>query len=404
MSKPMKTGVVIATQFVDKSNNYNKKAIKTFADYINYCDRDNAIRNKYFAKFNLANSYGGYNDYMGNPEKSTGLFTKDSDALSQEQKKALKDVFQTAYDNDSIMWQTVVSFDNRFLSGLDIYDPLTGYLDEKILHDAVRSMMNQVFKNENMEDTAAWSASIHYNTDNIHIHIAYTEPISTRERKTVDGKDRPRGRLSEKTFTTMKSKMVNYLLENDYTYVDELVRQKLVGSVKENGLHNNSDLAVAWQKIYENLPSDKRLWHYNMNGLKDIRPYIDELTTTFLNTEKSEEFEAFKNAVLHQQATFKMAYGENSKYENYARTKMDDLYTRMGNAILSEMRLYSRLNPSNSFACQNRKSSAMGLNISLARLKNSLHKEFAEQDAQNQKEYEQLQNAIAYQAGNLTIT
>lgn len=45
----------------------------------------------------------------------------------------------------------------------------------------------------------------------------------------------------------------------------------------------------------------------------------------------------------------------------------------------------------------------MGLEISLARLKNSLHKEFAEQDAQNQKEYEQLQNAIAYQAGNLTI-
>lgn len=400
----MKTGVVVVTKFVDKHSSKNKKAIKTFADYINYCDRTDAIRNNYFSKYNLVSAYGEYNDYMGNPEKSTGLFTKDCDALSQEQKKALKEAFQTAYDSDSIMWQTVVSFDNRFLSSLGIYDPLTGYLDEKVLHDAVRAMMNGVLKNEKMEDTAVWSASIHYNTDNIHIHVAYTEPYSSRERKTVDGKDRPRGRLSAKTMTSMRSKMVNHLLENDYTYVDELVRQKLVGAVKEKGIHDNPDLAIAWQKIYENLPSDKRLWYYNMNSLKDIRYYLDKLTTNFLNTEKSEEFEAFKNAVLHQQATFKIAYGENSQYSNYARTKMDDLYTRMGNAILSEMRQYSRLNPSSNFSWQNQKSSAMGLEISLARLKNSLHKEFAEQDRQNQKEYEQLQAAIAYQAGNLTIT
>ena len=35
-------------------------------------------------------------------------------------------------------------------------------------------------------------------------------------------------------------------------------------------------------------------------------------------------------------------YGENSQYREYIKNKTDDLMTRMGNAILSEMREYSK--------------------------------------------------------------
>ena len=97
MSK-INAGVVVVNQFC-KNNS------KLFSGYINYMERDEAVRSKNTVEFNI------YNDYMGNPEKSTGLFTNEKDNLTHSEKRELKDVFQTAQDNESVMWQTVISFD-----------------------------------------------------------------------------------------------------------------------------------------------------------------------------------------------------------------------------------------------------------------------------------------------------
>ena len=59
----VKAGVVVVTKFC-KSNS------KAFSSYIDYVDREDAARSHNAAKYNL------YQDYMGNPEKSTGLFTE----------------------------------------------------------------------------------------------------------------------------------------------------------------------------------------------------------------------------------------------------------------------------------------------------------------------------------------
>ncbi|WP_165820812.1 relaxase MobL [Pueribacillus theae] len=37
--------------------------------------------------------------------------------------------------------------------------------------------MSQLLKAERMEETAVWTASIHYNTDNIHVHMQQLNPI-----------------------------------------------------------------------------------------------------------------------------------------------------------------------------------------------------------------------------------
>lgn len=59
---------------------------------------------------------------MDDTEKSTGLFTAGVSNLSVAQKSQLKEVFKTAQDNDSLMWQTVISFDNRWLEMNGLYD------------------------------------------------------------------------------------------------------------------------------------------------------------------------------------------------------------------------------------------------------------------------------------------
>lgn len=80
-----------------------------FQSYIDYMAREEAQRNQAFQTFNV------FHDYMENPEKSTGLFTATKDHLTMDEKKELKEIFQTAQDNESLMWQTVISFDNRWL-------------------------------------------------------------------------------------------------------------------------------------------------------------------------------------------------------------------------------------------------------------------------------------------------
>ena len=80
----IKAGVIFKSRFCSPTK-------KTFGDYINYIDRDEAVRNDNLSKFSL------YNDYMGNSEKTTGLFTENKDFLSQNEKKELKDIFKTAH-------------------------------------------------------------------------------------------------------------------------------------------------------------------------------------------------------------------------------------------------------------------------------------------------------------------
>ena len=99
----IKAGVIFKSRFCSPTK-------KTFGDYINYIDRDEAVRNDNLSKFSL------YNDYMGNSEKTTGLFTENKDFLTQNEKKELKDIFKTAQENESVMWQHVISFDNRWIN------------------------------------------------------------------------------------------------------------------------------------------------------------------------------------------------------------------------------------------------------------------------------------------------
>ncbi len=172
---------------------------KKFKSYIDYIDRDEAIRNNAFNRYSL------YNDYMGNPQKTTGIFTSSSSLLNEKEKDDLKNKFVQAQNNRSIMWQEVYSFNNDWLKKQGLYDPLTKNLDEEKIKEAVRKSIDYSLEKTNMKDSAIWSGAIHFNTDNIHIHVAICEPNPTRQR----------GKRTQKTLDTMKSKFINHLLDFD---------------------------------------------------------------------------------------------------------------------------------------------------------------------------------------------
>ncbi len=171
MSSSITAGCIVKTDFVTAGS-------KLFAGYIDYIDRETAVRNENISQYSL------YTNYMDNPEKTTELFTNDSDRLSNTEKQQLKALYEKAQWNGSPMWQTVISFDNLWLEKNRMYNSEEGFLDVRSLHEYTRKAVNAMLKKEGL-DTAVWSAAIHYNTDNLHVHIATVEPTPTRPLITV---------------------------------------------------------------------------------------------------------------------------------------------------------------------------------------------------------------------------
>ena len=165
----IKAGVVVVTEFCRPHSS-------KFQGYIDYINRNEAVRNDNTQKYNL------YQEYMGNPKKTTALFTAEKDKLSNEEKDNLKQLFEKAQENESIMWQTVISFDNRWLKQNGIINEEESIIDESKIKDVTRGAVRRMLENEKLEN-AIWSGAIHFNTDNLHIHIATVEPIPMREKK-----------------------------------------------------------------------------------------------------------------------------------------------------------------------------------------------------------------------------
>lgn len=310
-------GVVVISKFLISSN-------KKFKKYINYMGRDEAIRNEYF------NRYSIYEDYMGNPEKTTGLFDSSSNCMSKEEKEYAQKLFEQAQKNGSVMWQDVFSFDNKWLEEQGIYDPLTGSLDENKIKNAVRKAIDYSLEKKDMKDTAIWNGAIHYNTDNIHIHVAICEPNP----KTT------RGKRTQKTLDKMKSVFVNELLNSreNYKAINNSIRNNIVSPNEEK--MNDINLKRLAKKVIKNLPDDKRQWHYGYNTMKEANKYLDEMTEYYIKTYKRKEYEELLEKLDKQEQILKEAYGEGGreKYKDYKQNKIDELYQRMGNAFLTEIK------------------------------------------------------------------
>ena len=355
MGEKINAGVVVVTRFCKPSSS-------TFAGYINYIDRSEAVRNVKLSRYNL------YNDYMGNPEKTTGLFTKDKTDLNMEDKDNLKEVFETARENGSLMWQTVVSFDNRWLEEHGLYDAKRDILDERKVKEVITGAVNKMLKNEGLEN-AVWSAAIHHNTDNIHVHIATVEPMPCRamkeyqvyNEKIINGEVKkipvrnPEGkplktkeyvgRFKQKSIDTCKKHVVDEILgqrEQNIT-INKIIREDILKQKAEHVLSTDADLKDKFLEVYKCLPrtGNRGLWNYNNNAMNRVRPMLDELTKAYIQKYNPGNYKLFVDLLTKQSADYKTAYGLNGT-RDFKDNKIKELYERMGNQILKEMREYDK--------------------------------------------------------------
>ncbi|SDE12804.1 hypothetical protein SAMN04487777_10755 [Priestia aryabhattai B8W22] len=380
-------GVVLKTKFVTSDK-------KAFQEYVEYVDRDDAKKDQeaHEKLFSL------YQDYMNNPDKTSSLFTEHSNQLNENEKKELKGLFETAQKNNSIMWQDVITFHNPWLQENGLYDAHTHTVDEKKLMEITRQSMKEMLKRERLDQSAIWSAAIHYNTDNIHIHVATVEPHPTRDR----GKRKP------KTLDAMKSRVVSQILERgqEQKEINDLIRKNMVGSKKQDSSFKwrNRELKPLFLHIYNHLPEDKRQWQYSYNTLQPLRSSIDTLSTKYIQKYHAKEFEQFNKKLDQEVEVLRKAYGEGTfdkkRYEHYKQTKTGELYKRMGNAFLSEMREYDRKQThikkvlASSSGAKQKSNSAnhLPVHVSLKKMERAFKSEY--ESWKNQQHYERLQKDI----------
>ena len=369
-------GIIVSSKFIECS-------AKEFNSYIDYIDRKEAIRN------NAYNRYSLYNDYMGNPTKTTGLFNNDVDFMNEKDKENSKELFAKAQENKSIMWQDVYSFDNKWLIKQGLYNPITKELDEEKIKRAVRKSTNYILEKDGLKDSCIWNGAIHYNTDNIHIHVAICEPNPTTKR----------GKRTQKTLDNMKSIFANELLNDKELYkeINKNIREDIIKPKKDFSSFNDKKMKKLLLKAVKNLPKDKRHWHYEYNTMSKSNMYIDEMTKHYINTYKKDEFDTFIKNLDKQEEIFKEIYGVGSrkKYKDYKQNKIDELYKRMGNTILKEIKDYVREEELKKY--ENNKSKWFNLKINFSKSDINKIKKAMSNDLDSYKNmsyYEQLQRKI----------
>lgn len=303
-----------------------------FQGYIDYMAREEAQRNNAMSTFNL------FNDYMGNPIKSTGLFTADKDSLTYQEKVSLKEIFQIAQDNKSVMWQTVISFDNNWLEKNGVYDTEKKVLDEQKIKEVTRLAVNRLLKSEGLEH-AVWSAGIHYNTDNIHVHIATVEPYPLREKMLYQGQLEVRGKLKLGNLEKCKSVVVNELMQTREINlrINDIIRKDIVNFMKERELSNDQEIKQKFLDLCNILQMNSLGKTYY--GNREMAPYrnrIDEISKMFLDKYCPEKYRELVTILEHQTRLYEEAYGRGEKrsFGYYKEDKIADLMKRMGNATL----------------------------------------------------------------------
>ncbi len=404
-------GVVLVTEFTVPEQSSSSSS--NFSGFVEYIDRESA------------KSVSDYLNYMDNENKTDTLFTDTSDEITSEQKECLKTAFDMAQENGSLMWQTVLTFDNDFLEEHGLYDTESKVLDSKKIMEYTRGCMSNLLKSENLLDSSVWTGAIHYNTDNIHVHIATVEPIPQREKKsrkyielskdflnenniqiptkstrdniysektekeiknlyfeckkalpqdiqlsntifvtdkgtvkiavkelggdklakgiTLQERLEPKGRFKQSSINKGKGYVINQIIGSKEinNQINNVIRKNILEIKRGSSLIKDKDLADKFLKIHSMLPQDKRLWRYNMHEIEPIQPFIDDLSKAYIAKYHKEDFKQLEALLERQEKAYTKAYGENS-VNNLKDNKVQDLYTRLGNTILAELREYDK--------------------------------------------------------------
>lgn len=316
-----------------------------------------------------------YIDYMNRSyateeqsEEFTAIFTQEADYLQKRRLTDLKNQLESAYQNGSLLWQGVISFDNAFLAEQGLYDIETGKVDQKAIKSVMRDMMPTLIQKEGLSESAFWWGNIHLNTDNIHIHFGLSEVESNRKKffYAPRGRMEYKGNFSQKTINRFKSGVYHGLLKEE-TRSNLIRKEQILANLKTdliNSVYCEDKIVSSAEKnfleqAYNHLPVGKR-WRYGSNA-KDFavsKFFLDRYLDSYLKNEGSVVYQKFleetrsfleeykgvysaeKNKVYEKirqvdgQTIKSLAESKGYDVDHHLARRVMDLRERLGNHIL----------------------------------------------------------------------
>ncbi len=301
------------------------------------------------------------------PQFKQGIFSINKDKMTSADLEEVNNIVKNSQKKGSVFYQDVISFDTDFLIKVKLYNPESNELDEQKIQYASKKMMESMFKDENIS-SGYWFASIHRNTDHIHIHYGTVETTNTRKLIPVkeDGIEylAPKGKRKQETIDNMKSTFANSLVDRtaELSRISEL-RNTLVKDIKDSygqekeQRHQQNML----NELYEELPTNKKNWQYGSKFISNnTREKIDFLTESLMKD--NPDYQEFIKKTEEESTYRKELYGESNRDgKDYAVNKKSDIHKRLGNSLLTEMKRsmsvaernrelykYAKMNPTNS--------------------------------------------------------
>lgn len=333
-------GIVLVQKFIQPGG-------KAYTGYVDYMDRPEAIGSR--SDLRDYDIFGTYQEYMGNPEKSTGLFN-DEDYISSAEKDQIKKIFNQSGKRGGVLYQTVLSFETEWLKENNVMDD-DGYIHEDLMREYTRIAVNTIQEKEDMK-AFVWTAAIHYNTAHPHIHIAMVDPNPSwvpghgRCRVNAEGDLYQRGKWKESTMEAAKSRIVNKVLDLADTNkeINEIMRDRIIYQSRDNSFHRKYDpqIGEAFSDLIQALPDDMRLWKYGNNAMDSYRSKIDHISDMILKKYFEEDLKDLDKILDNISKQYAAAYGESKQGADFKKGKEKDLRYRMGNAVLSECRKIER--------------------------------------------------------------
>ena len=355
MSSP---NILIRTQFytpTPNTKNFNlwqqKRAFYTCNDtnynVIDYLSRESAVaKNLSETEKKIINelqqqvvSEKDILNYISERPGSGGLFSKDG-LLQKEQIEEIKNQMRKT---DSIIWEGVISFESQYGK-----DNCNSY-DQAI--SLMQKAMPSLLKHSHLDyDNIEWFAGLHTNTDNYHIQFIMFEKEPQHYKKNGELSFSTKGQLAEHNFDNAK-----FCIEKELTFEKDtsFEKRKEIGSSISKALWTQRKEEIIrpdLEEIISLIPATGKLG-YNSENMKSLRPKIDSLTTKLIQTypDIKEQYNGYKNYLTERKEKLSLIYTNNhialnGKLDNYVESRIDDLYTRLGNitiATAQKMKNYS---------------------------------------------------------------
>lgn len=268
-----------------------------------------------------------YMEYMGNPDKSTGVFTKDG-ILDSKDRKELREVLRNAKGN---IWDLVISLDGE-LGKERLYEYGQAY---SLLND----VLPRLFKRMGFDkDNIIWYAGLHTNTDNRHVHVSFFEIEPTFYNQAKKEYCFRKGRVSNNTINLLKADVESHLFSNK----EELkaLRKDTLEALRLDAIDINSNnfdpfLRSEFRNVAESIPR-KGKHSYSSIG-DDSRKHIDNITYVLLrNSPKGRELMEFLENQRVKEKEYRKRY-KVQRGEYKTDIIYEDIYRRIGNKVINRI-------------------------------------------------------------------